>query len=77
MWVGLGVLNPIARILNTIKADGKRRDLDENGSARHCRSPFVRTDDEEARLQAIIIVGSLANGWSFSFISSWDEKGHD
>ncbi|KAL8719109.1 MAG: hypothetical protein Q9225_003844 [Loekoesia sp. 1 TL-2023] len=62
IWVGLGVLIPIARILNTFKGSGKRRDPNENGTAHCCRAPSTRTDDEEARLQAIIIVGSLAHG---------------
>ncbi|KAL9027575.1 MAG: hypothetical protein Q9196_003917 [Gyalolechia fulgens] len=62
MWVGLGVLVPIARILNISKGAGKRRDPNENGTAHYCRAAFTRTEEEEARLQAIIIVGSLAHG---------------
>ncbi|KAL9001918.1 MAG: hypothetical protein Q9188_005133 [Gyalolechia gomerana] len=62
MWVGLGVLVPIARILNISKGVGKRRDPIENGTAHYCRAASTRSDEEEARLQAIIVVGSLAHG---------------
>ncbi|KAL9596871.1 MAG: hypothetical protein Q9219_005497 [cf. Caloplaca sp. 3 TL-2023] len=60
MWIGLGVLIPISRILNTSKGIGKRRDLSKSGPS--YRPASTRTDEEEARLQAIIIVGSLAHG---------------
>lgn len=62
MWVGLGVLAPIARILNTHKGNGKRRHRDVNNSTNQSKQRGGRSDEEEARLQAIIIVGSLANG---------------
>ena len=62
MWIGLGVVPPIARILNTHKGNGKRRHREANGGARHTDRKAGRTDEEEARLQAIIIVGSLAYG---------------
>ncbi|KAL8841783.1 MAG: hypothetical protein Q9170_000816 [Blastenia crenularia] len=61
-WVGLGVLIPIARILNTCKGSGKQSDQNENGTAHRSRAAPSRTDEEEARLQAVIIVGSLAHG---------------
>lgn len=62
MWIGLGVLAPITRILNTHKAHGKRRHRDINSTANHAKQKNDRSDEEEARLQAIIIVGSLAHG---------------
>lgn len=62
MWVGLGVLAPIARILNTHKGNGKRRHRELHGSRGHSKQRGDRSDEEEARLQAIIIVGSLAHG---------------
>lgn len=63
MWVGLGVLAPIARILNTHKGNGKRRHRDVvNNSTNQSKQRGGRSDEEEARLQAIIIVGSLAHG---------------
>ncbi|KAL8791198.1 MAG: hypothetical protein Q9213_000155 [Squamulea squamosa] len=61
-WVNLGVLAPLARILNTPRAIGKRRESNGNRSAQHGKTAFGRSDEEEARLQAIIIVGSLASG---------------
>lgn len=63
-WVGLGVLDPIERILNISKGNGKRRDVSDNGTAHQSRLPFVRTEEEEARFQAIVTVGSLAHGLS-------------
>lgn len=62
MWIGLGVIAPIARILNTHKGDGKRRHREANGGVDRTGRSYIRTDEEEARLQAIIIVGSLAHG---------------
>ncbi|KAL8810760.1 MAG: hypothetical protein Q9223_002140 [Gallowayella weberi] len=62
IWVGLGVLPALARILNTPRANnGKRRESNGNWSAHPAKATFGRTDEEEARLQAIIIVGSLAS----------------
>lgn len=62
MWIGLGVVTPIVRILNTSKGVGKRKSREINGASKHKEKKVVRTDEEEARLQAIIIVGSLAQG---------------
>ncbi|KAK4698024.1 armadillo repeat-containing protein 8, partial [Lecanoromycetidae sp. Uapishka_2] len=62
MWIGLGVLAPISRILNTHRVNGKKRHRDVNGSRSHSKQRGGRPDEEEARLQAIIIVGSLAHG---------------
>lgn len=62
MWVGLGVVAPITRILYTHKGGGKRRHGEVNGSVDQVSRVLHRTDEEEARLQAILIVGSLACG---------------
>lgn len=65
MWIGLGVLAPIARILNSYKSSGKKRHLELTGSGGlQTELNDDRTDEEEARFQAIIIVGSLALGKS-------------
>ena len=64
MWIGLGVLAPIARILNTHKGSGKRRHRDVEGSRAHSKQKDGSRDEEEARLQAIVIIGSLATGQS-------------
>ncbi|MCJ1479672.1 hypothetical protein MMC13_008358 [Lambiella insularis] len=62
MWIGLGVVAPITRILNTHKGGGKRRHREVSGVLERSGRSSSRTDEEEARLQAIIIVGSLAQG---------------
>ena len=62
MWIGLGVLAPIKRMLNSHKGSGKRKYCDGNGDLKQIKRRGNRTDEEEARLQAIIIVGSLAHG---------------
>ena len=62
LWITLGILAPIARILNTNKPNGKRRVRDVNGNGHAGKSRIGGTDDEEARLQAITVVGSFANG---------------
>jgi len=62
MWIGLGVLAPITRILNTHRGSGKKRHRDVNGSTNKSKQRGGRSDEEEARLQAVIIVGSLAHG---------------
>ena len=62
MWVSLGVLAPLARILNNFKGSGKRRQQSANGTTLSSKGRVSGNEDEEARLQAIIIVGSLAHG---------------
>ena len=62
MWIRLGVLAPIARILNTYKGSGKRKHRDAASGRGHHKQKGPRTEEEEARLQAIIIVGSIAQG---------------
>lgn len=62
MWIGLGVLAPIARILSAQAGNGKKRSRDVNGGGAQLKRKTGRVDEEEARLQAIIIVGSLAHG---------------
>ena len=61
-WVELGVLPPLVRILNSYKGDGKRKARNSVGGIRRQLAKEVRTEEEEARLQAVIIVGSLAHG---------------
>ena len=62
MWVGLGAVALIARILNTHKGNGKRKYKEVNGSGNLGGKRTIRTEEEEARLQAVIVVGSLAQG---------------
>ena len=77
MWIGLGVVAPIARILNTHRWSGKRRHRDVNGNIEHVDYDRLRTEDEEARLQAIIIVGSLAHGKPVLMIIDSPHSFHD
>ena len=62
MWIRLGILTPLVRILTSYKGDGKRRLRDIKGDGSQEATKRIRTEEEEARLQAIIIVGSLAHG---------------
>ena len=62
LWIRLGILAPIARILNANKPNGKKRVRDVNGNGHSGKSRTSRSDEEEARLQAIVVVGSFANG---------------
>ena len=62
MWIRLGVLAPITTILNSHKGSGKRRHREINGGALHPKRRSSSADEEEARLQAIVIVGSFAHG---------------
>ncbi|KAL8712869.1 MAG: hypothetical protein Q9220_003077 [cf. Caloplaca sp. 1 TL-2023] len=61
-WIRLGILGPITRILNTSKANGKRRESNGTRDSPHRKAALSRSDEEEARFHAIIIVGSLAYG---------------
>ena len=74
MWIGLGVLTFIARILNTHKVSGKRSH-GEHGGIAESGHRSSRADDEEARLQAVIIVGSLAHGTLPPVGASWISRG--
>jgi armadillo repeat-containing protein 8 len=59
MWVRLGVVDPIVRIISTNKAQGKQ-------SNKECRdksiSPEPLSEKEMVRLQALCVIGSLAYG---------------
>ncbi|KAL9614090.1 MAG: hypothetical protein Q9167_001375 [Letrouitia subvulpina] len=61
-WIKLGVLAPLARILNSCRGSGKRPHRDANGLSHPPTAKEVRSDEEEARLQAIVIIGILAHG---------------
>lgn len=61
-WIGLGIVPPISHILNTHRGGGKRKHKDTNGVSDHNTWSGGRSEEEEARLQAVIIMGSLAHG---------------
>lgn len=66
-WIGLGVLEPLARILNSSRENGKKPFRDANGLSHHPTAQEARSDEEEARLQVIIIIGILAHGMFKNF----------
>ena len=61
MWIGLGVVGPLARILSTHRGSSKRKHRDANGTSGAAVQSAL-DDAEETRLQAVILVGSLAQG---------------
>ena len=60
-WIAQGVVSCLERILSTHRSSSKRRQRDLNGTVNGV-SEGSRSDEEEARLQAVIVVGSLADG---------------
>ena len=62
MWVRLGILTPLTSILNSFKGEGKRRARDAEFERSIQPIEEARTSAQEARLQAVIVVGSLASG---------------
>ncbi|KAL8692300.1 MAG: hypothetical protein Q9218_002642 [Villophora microphyllina] len=61
-WVGLGVLSALVRIINPVNGNGKRRDHHGTGPFNQGKAAFNENDEEAAKIQAIIVVGSLAHG---------------
>lgn len=59
MWVGLGVVEPIVRIMTSSKAQGK-----QNGKERydHRFTSESLSEKQMVRLQALCVIGSLAHG---------------
>lgn len=74
MWIRLGVLAPIARILNSHKGSGKKRHREINGGAPHPKRRGSAADEEEARLQAIVVVGSFAHGQRAGFFNFFTDQ---
>ncbi|KAH0541875.1 hypothetical protein FGG08_003680 [Glutinoglossum americanum] len=62
MWIGLGIVIPIVHLLGHSKTSGKRRSRELNGTGIYSQIVQDKPDEDEARLQATIIVGSLAYG---------------
>ncbi|ODH52916.1 hypothetical protein GX48_00784 [Paracoccidioides brasiliensis] len=64
-WIGWGIVPLLSQILAGRRGTGKRSAVGErNGDAKHPSSERrnSRSDEDEACLQAIIIIGSLAQG---------------
>ncbi|KAI4199664.1 MAG: hypothetical protein LQ350_004455 [Teloschistes chrysophthalmus] len=62
VWIGRGVLSPLVPIINPVNGNGKRRDQHVHSTGDYDTTSLVQSDEEEARIQAIIVVGSLAHG---------------
>jgi len=64
LWVRLGILTPLNRILKAYKGNGKRRYRDGDSNTKHqfWRPIVSLTEEEEALLEVIIIFGCLAHG---------------
>lgn len=62
-WVRWGIIPILSKVLASRQPGGKDvAESEANGSNKSQRSLGVRSEEEEACLQAIIIVGSLAQG---------------
>lgn len=61
MWVGLGVVEPIVRIMISNKSQGKQNNK-ERYDGRSAPDSDVLSEKEMVRLQALCVIGSLANG---------------
>src|SRR5436190_13714222 len=62
-WIGWGIVPLLSRILAARRGAGKKsvpREL--NGNGKHSGRSTGRSDEDETCLQAIIIVGGLAQG---------------
>ncbi|KAG8526321.1 uncharacterized protein KY384_000314 [Bacidia gigantensis] len=57
-----GVLPSLVHILNSYKGEGMTRAAKSNAAEEGARRKINRSEEENARLQAIIVVGSLAHG---------------
>lgn len=61
-WVKWGLLTTLAHILSSSKSNGKNKYRENNGLDAFSRHQDDQTEDDEARLQAVMVVGSLAYG---------------
>lgn len=61
MWVGLGVVEPIVRIMISNKSQG-RHNSKERYDDRFTPDSNALSEREMVRLQALCVIGSLANG---------------
>ena len=64
-WIHLGIIPLLVSTLSPSRFDGKRPSRELNGAIAHSSGSKVVTEEEEVRLQATIIIGSLAQGESF------------
>lgn len=62
LWIGLGILKTLARILNSHNGHAKKSHKDGNASDGQEEDGSINPDEVEAQLQATIVLGSLAYG---------------
>jgi hypothetical protein len=64
LWISWGIIPLLSRILASCRGAGKKATVarERNGINKDGDAVKTRTEEEEACLQAIIIVGSLAQG---------------
>jgi hypothetical protein len=70
MWIGLGIVIPIVHLVAHSKGSGKRRSRELNGTGIYSQVVQEKPDEDESRLQATIIIGSLAYGESTCYSTS-------
>lgn len=65
-WIGYGIVPLLSRILASRKGSGKRKNREINGTGKTFERRHNRSEEDEACLQAIIVVGCLAQGMKIS-----------
>jgi len=62
-WIGYGILPLLSSVLHARRpSNGKRFSRDINGDSGQVEKRQPRTEEDEACLQAVIVIGSLASG---------------
>lgn len=71
-WISWGIIPLLSKVLALRRGNGKKAATsgELNGTRKHSDTTRPRTDEEEACLQAVIIVGSLAQG-EYSRRGTW------
>lgn len=64
LWILWGIIPVLSRILSSYRGSGKKATVagERNGISKDHDAVRTRTEEEEVCLQAVIIVGSLAQG---------------
>ena len=62
LWIGMGVLPPLARILTSYEGNGQTTYRDTDALDGQVGDGSIESNEIEARLQTIIVLGSLAYG---------------
>lgn len=62
LWIGMGVLTPLARILASYERNGQTKRRDANALSGQNEDGSIDADETEVQFQTIIVLGSLAYG---------------